>query len=184
MEPFHFTLSTVEKNALKHLVREAIAAKLNAQACWTPPQPPTERLKEPFGAFVCLSIAGGLRGCIGHIMADKPLWETIGCMAVSAAFEDPRFPPLSKSEFDEVEVEISILGPVAPCPDPELVEVGRHGLIMVQGHRQGLLLPQVPVDWNWDKYTFLAQTCRKAGLAPDAWRSPDTHIYWFEAEVF
>jgi len=139
---------------------------------------------EPFGAFVTLTIAGGLRGCIGHIIGDRPLWETIASMAVSAAFEDPRFPPLTSHEFDEVEVEISILGPVTPCPDPELVEVGRHGLIMVQGHRQGLLLPQVPVEWRWDKYTFLAQTCRKAGLEPDAWRSSRTHIYWFEAEVF
>jgi hypothetical protein len=105
-------------------------------------------------------------------------------MAGSAAFRDPRFPPLTEDEFRRVEYEISILSPIEPCPDPERIEVGRHGLIMSRGARSGLLLPQVPVEWHWDRETFLGQTCFKAGLPRDAWKDPDTAIFWFEAEVF
>jgi len=105
-------------------------------------------------------------------------------MARSAAFEDPRFPPLTRGEFQAVEYEISILSPLAPCPDPERVEVGRHGLIMSRDGRSGLLLPQVPVEWGWNRETFLAQTCVKAGLPKDAWKEPGTTILWFEAVVF
>ena len=128
MEPFRFTLSTVEKNALKHLVRDAITARLEGQAGWCPSPPPTERLKEPFGAFVTLSIAGGLRGCIGHIMADKPLWETIGNMAVCAAFEDPRFPPLTRREFEEVEWQLR--SAILAQFDPDaLAQAGRESVM-------------------------------------------------------
>ena len=120
----------------------------------------------------------------GLLLPQGPLYETVWNMARAAAFDDPRFPPLTRSELDGLELEISILGPIEPCPDPELVEVGRHGLIMRQGARQGLLLPQVPLEWGWDRRQFLAQTCRKAGLPANAWRDPATQIYWFEAEIF
>lgn len=105
-------------------------------------------------------------------------------MARAAAFEDTRFPRLTLPEFEEIEIEISILSPISVCDDVEKITIGRHGLIMQRGMQSGLLLPQVAVDWEWDRPQFLAQTCQKAGLAPNAWKDPDTNILWFEAEVF
>jgi len=184
MDGFRFELGNEEKNYLKELARQSILSVFDRQDGWSAPNPPTDTLREPLGAFVTLTSGGRLRGCIGHIVGDKPLYQTIAGMARAAAFEDPRFPPLSKAEFESVRIEISILSPITPCPDPAQVEVGRHGLIMRQGYRQGLLLPQVPVEWKWDRETFLSQTCVKAGLPPDAWKLPATEIYWFEAVVF
>lgn len=184
MDAFRFELTAQERQALKDLARTSIRSALDNEAARPLPDAPTPRLREPLGAFVTLHKGGDLRGCIGRIVGDGPLWETIWRMARAAAFEDPRFPPLGPGEFAEVELEISILSPVTRCPDPALVEVGRHGLVMRRGASQGLLLPQVPVEWRWDRETFLAQTCRKAGLPPDAWRQPGTEIWWFEAVVF
>lgn len=183
METFHFSLTQEEKDYLKNLVRLRIAGRLACRDVQTP-QPPTDTLREPFGAFVTLSLRGRLRGCIGHVIGDKPLYETIGEMAEAAAFCDPRFPPLTKTEFDDLKVEISILSPLTPCPDPNLVEVGRHGLLVCRGGRSGLLLPQVPVEWGWDRETFLDQTCCKACLEPGCWKDPEATLFWFEAEVF
>jgi len=183
MERFQFSLDREEKEYLKNLVHLCIAARLAGR---TPnvPEPPTDRLRERFGAFVTLSLHGRLRGCIGHIIGDKPLYLTISEMAEAAAFGDPRFPSLSSREFADVAIEISILSPLTPCPDPALVEVGRHGLLLRRGGHSGLLLPQVPVEWGWDRETFLDQTCHKAGLESGCWTDPDTALYWFEAEVF
>lgn len=183
MDAFHFSLSQEEKDYLKNLVRLRIGNTLAGRRTVTP-EPPTDRLREKFGAFVTLTIRGRLRGCIGHIVGDMPLYATIGEMAAAAAFEDPRFPPLSAREFQDVAIEISILSPIEPCPDPALVEVGRHGLLIRRGGHSGLLLPQVPVEWHWNREQFLDQTCLKAGLEPGCWRAPDTSLFWFEAEVF
>ncbi len=184
MDRFKFELTEQEKSYLKDLARKSIEAALANDSAWSPLEPPTDKMRERYGAFVTLTIDGQLRGCIGHIVCDHPLYATIAEMARAAAFNDPRFPPLTRAEFEKVHLEISILSPIERCPDPSLVEVGRHGLIVRRGHRQGLLLPQVPVEWKWDKETFKAQTCCKAGLPPDAWKHPDTDMYWFEAEVF
>lgn len=183
MDAFRFSLTDHEKTYLKDLVRLRIASRLAGREAPLP-EPPTDKLREPHGAFVTLTIGGNLRGCIGHIVGDRPLYETIGEMAEAAAFDDPRFPPLSRAEFEHVAIEISVLSPLTPCPDPALVEVGRHGLLVRRGGRSGLLLPQVPVEWGWNRETFLDQTCRKAGMAPGCWRDPATALYWFEAEVF
>lgn len=184
MDSFRLSPTDDDKRYLKDLVRLSITARLSGQGPETPPEPPSELLRQELGAFVTLKRHGQLRGCIGNIIGQGPLFRTVWNMARAAAFEDPRFPPLSQAEFADTDIEISILGPVLPCPDPELVEVGRHGLIMRQGPRQGLLLPQVPVEWGWDREQFLAQTCRKAGLPVQAWRDPATEIYWYEAVVF
>ncbi|EFL51915.1 AMMECR1 domain protein [Solidesulfovibrio fructosivorans JJ]] len=183
MDAFHFALTGEEKDYLKNCVKLRIAARLAGKAAAVP-QPPTDKLREAYGAFVTLNLRGRLRGCIGHIIGDRPLFTTIADMAEAAAFEDPRFPPLSPEEFEAVTVEISVLSPLTPCPDPNLVEVGRHGLLMRRGGRSGLLLPQVPVEWGWDRETFLCQTCSKAGMEPGCWKDPATQIFWFEAEVF
>jgi uncharacterized protein len=184
MDGFRFELSAEEKAYLKDVVRRAMADVLAGDGKGRPPEPPTDKLREKLGAFVTLSIGGHLRGCIGRIVGGGPLYLTIAEMARAAAFEDPRFPPVSAEELPQVQVEISILSPITPCPDPALIEVGRHGLIVKRGGAQGLLLPQVPVEWKWDRETFLGQTCRKAGLPADAWRRQGTDILWFEAEVF
>ncbi|MGL1863067.1 MAG: AmmeMemoRadiSam system protein A [Pseudodesulfovibrio sp.] len=185
MSDFRFELTDEEKAYLKKLVVQSISGGLNpSDGPSEPPAPPTDKLKENFGAFVTLKLGGNLRGCIGNVQGEGELFSTVWDMAQSAAFEDPRFPSLTEGEFDVIDYEISILSPIDVCPDPEKVEIGRHGLIMSRDGRSGLLLPQVPVEWKWDRETFLAQTCVKAGLPRDAWKEPGTTILWFEAVVF
>lgn len=185
MSDFHFELTDEEKHYLKDLVVQSISFGLNPSGGpYGPPAPPTDKLKEALGAFVTLKLGGHLRGCIGNVQGSGELFRTVWDMAQNAAFKDPRFPPVNENDFEALEYEISILSPLAPCPDPEKVEIGRHGLIMSRDGRSGLLLPQVPVEWDWDRETFLAQTCNKAGLPRDAWKDPATTILWFEAEVF
>lgn len=184
MDEFRFTLTDEEKSFLKDLVRLSIARRLNREKDDTPPEPPTDLLKQDLGAFVTLKLGRNLRGCIGNITGTRPLYLTVYDMARASAFEDPRFPPLSPHEFENLSIEISILSEVKPCPDPERVEIGRHGLVVRQGGNSGLLLPQVPLEWGWDREAFLAHTCRKAGLPPDAWKQKNTSLFWFEAVVF
>jgi hypothetical protein len=183
-EKFGFSLNDEEKKYLKELVFASIRQNLYPEENVVLPEPPTDKLRENLGAFVTLKVGGRLRGCIGHVVGDRPLNETVARMAKSAAFQDPRFPPLSRGEFDNVDVEISILSPVVECPDPVKIEVGRHGLIIRKGSHQGLLLPQVAAEWGWDRETFLGHTAMKAGLPAEAWKDPEAKIFWFEAEVF
>ncbi len=184
MEAFHLTLTSQEKQYLLELAQLSIAGSLSGRGPTTPPEPPTDQLRQELGAFVTLKQGGDLRGCIGNLVGCGPLYKTIWDMAQAAAFKDPRFNPLTQPELDGLTIDISVLGPIEPCPDPQQVEIGRHGLIMRRGSNQGLLLPQVAVEWGWDREQFLAQTCRKAGLPQSAWREPGTEIYWFEAVVF
>jgi AmmeMemoRadiSam system protein A len=182
---FNFTLTDKEKSYLRDLVSQSIKSNFDkANTPSEPPEPPTDKLKEELGAFVTLKLGSHLRGCIGNIQGSGEIYRTIWNMAQAAAFQDPRFPPLNEGEFDAIEYEISILSPLEPCPDPAKVIVGRHGLIMSKAGKSGLLLPQVPVEWEWDRETFLAQTCIKAGLPRTAWKEADTTILWFEAEIF
>lgn len=140
---------------------------------------------QPRGAFVTLHGADGeLRGCIGTILPAGPLDETVCRMAVAAAVEDPRFPPVALQELPRLKVEISALTVPEPVSDPAKIEIGRHGLIVTGRGRKGLLLPQVAPEWGWDRTEFLQHTCRKAGLPPDAWKDPGTTLEWFEAEVW
>jgi AmmeMemoRadiSam system protein A len=184
MTGFRFALSEEEKTYLKDLAHRAIRQKLEPEKGHCLPEPPTPVLSEKLGAFVTLKIGRRLRGCIGHVVGDKPLSETVAQMAAAAAFHDSRFPPLTRGELLRVELDISILSPLAPCPDPEQVEVGRHGLLVRRGGRSGLLLPQVAVEWKWDRRTFLDQTCFKAGLPAGSWQEDGTELWWFEAVVF
>jgi AmmeMemoRadiSam system protein A len=140
------------------------------------------KLAAPGAAFVTLTKNGRLRGCIGYTEAVAPLFKVVQECAVAAATEDPRFPPVSPMELPSLRIEISVLTPMFPIR-PEEVEVGRHGLMVAQGRMRGLLLPQVPVEWGWDRETFLDQTCVKAGLPPSAWRHGAT-LRAFTAEVF
>ncbi len=146
--------------------------------------PESAVLKEKCGGFVTLKKGGELRGCIGYIEAYKPLYQTIREMAKAAAFDDPRFPGLDISEWPELEVEISVLTPLREIDDPEIIEVGRDGLLIRHGSSSGLLLPQVPVEQGWSREEFLAHTCLKADLAQDCWRRSGCRLFIFSAEVF
>jgi AmmeMemoRadiSam system protein A len=143
---------------------------------------PNAHLDKMRGAFVTLHLQGRLRGCIGYIVPQYSLYRTVAEAAQAAAFEDPRFQPVTTDEAGRLAVEISILSPPQPIR-PEEVVAGLHGLIVTQGGRRGVLLPQVPVEWNWDRETFLSQTCLKAGLLPDAWMQ-GIDLQAFTAEVF
>ena len=176
-------LTKEERELLLKLARETIGARLGKN------EPPvisagSPVLSEPRGAFVTLHRHGALRGCIGYVEAIKPLIETVREMAVAAAFQDPRFESLSGNEFEQIEIEISVMSPIKKISSIDEIEVGKHGLIMKSGYNQGLLLPQVATEQGWDKETFLSHTCNKAGLYGDCWKKPDTEIYIFSAEVF
>jgi len=136
------------------------------------------------GCFVSLHGGGALRGCIGTFSEDQPLWRAVAEMAVAAATRDPRFPPVQPSELEGISLEISVLTPRRPIADVSEIEVGRHGLWLERGSCKGVLLPQVATEEGWDRETFLAHTCMKAGLPATAWRDPQTRIEVFEAEVF
>lgn len=186
-------LSDPEKQYLLHLARACVAARLRRDT--PPPADPIEgagRLAEPAGAFVTLHRRGELRGCIGQIFADQPLVRIICEQAVNAAFHDPRFAPLSSSEFPDIDLEISVLipgpepgSPLIPISGPDEIVIGRDGLYLrLPDGRAGVLLPQVPGEQGWDTPQFLAGICCKAGAGPDAWKQPGARLYRFEAEVF
>ncbi len=176
-----FSLNSREKKYLLRIARAAIKAGLEGKE-YTPPSPPTERLKEPRGVFVTLKIKGKLRGCIGYILPVKPLYIATAEMARAAAFRDPRFTPLSKDEFGKIEIEISVLTPPQPTT-PSRVVVGRDGLIVSYMGAQGVLLPQVPVEEGWDRLRFLSAVCLKAGVERDCWRK-GAKLFSFQAIVF
>jgi uncharacterized protein len=173
--------SDVDRELLLRIARAAIAGHVGAGA------PATidagEMSRRLGGAFVTLHRGNDLRGCIGHIEADEPLPEVVARCAVEACSSDPRFPPVTAAELPEIEIELSLLGPLEPIEGPADIEVGRHGLVVERGWHRGLLLPQVATERKWDSEKFVAQTCHKAGLPPDAWRH-GAKVWRFEAEVF
>ena len=140
------------------------------------------RLDVPAGAFVSLHKKGQLRGCIGYVHATRSLCRTVMDAAAAAASRDPRFPPVQPAELPDLDLEISVLSPFRAVR-PEEIQVGTHGVLITQDRRHGLLLPQVASEHQWDREKFLEETCRKAGLAPDAWRRGAT-IEAFTADVF
>ncbi|MBI5441486.1 MAG: AmmeMemoRadiSam system protein A [Deltaproteobacteria bacterium] len=174
-------LSEENRESLLRIARESIEAELRRES-YEPAPPGSPLLSSPWGAFVSLHKGGNLRGCIGSFEGRGPLYRTVAEMARSAAFEDPRFRAVQTDELPHLRVEISVLTPLHPI-DPSEVQVGRHGLYVVQGYHRGVLLPQVAGEHGWDAETFLAETCRKAGLPRDAWRK-DAKLFAFEAEVF
>ena len=175
-------LTPAERGALVGIARDAIRARLGLGA--PPVVPETGGLGERRGAFVTLHRGGELRGCIGRFEPEGSLARTVADMAVAAAFDDPRFPPLETDELDDLDIHVSALGPRVPLPDPARLRVGVHGLVVRQGWHRGVLLPVVAVEQGWDGPTFLKHVCLKAGLRADAWRDPSTTLETFEAEEF
>ena len=175
-------LTEESREYLLKLVRESIETKYNGDDF--PRNPPADPLlQEPCGAFVTLKSSGMLRGCIGRMESDRPLWETVAMMARAAAFEDPRFDSVSRNELQSLSVEISVLTPFVLVDDPGSVEVGRHGLLIEKGLNRGVLLPQVAVEQGWSTGEFLSNVCIKASLPPDAWKDPGARLYTFSAAV-
>ncbi|MEW5983430.1 MAG: AmmeMemoRadiSam system protein A [Acidobacteriota bacterium] len=174
-------LTNGERRALLEAAREAVADAAAGRSAR--PLPVEGVFARRAGAFVSLHRHGELRGCIGHIGAEEPLGDVIGRCAVAAAKEDPRFDPVSPREVPDLDVEVSVLGPIEPVNDVDEIEVGRHGLIIEQQWHRGLLLPQVAMEHRWNRETFLAHACLKAGLPRDAWKH-GARIFRFEAEVF
>jgi AmmeMemoRadiSam system protein A len=176
-------LTGAQREALLRLARHAAARAARGEADGGPGSPP-DGLERPGAAFVTLRVGGALRGCIGTFESRDGLWETVHEMAVAAATRDPRFPRLGAADLDALGVDISVLAPARRVSDPTEIEVGRHGVEIRRGPRRGLLLPQVATDHGLDRETFLAETCRKAGLPARAWREAETEVWCFEAEVF
>ena len=170
------------RDYLLALARESIQSKLDHVDYPRNPPDKTE-LHRASGAFVTLKRSGQLRGCIGRMESDLPLWETVALMARAAAFEDPRFPPVAADELAGLDLEISVLTPFEPLEDPALLEVGKHGLLVEKGFYRGVLLPQVAVEQKWDAGEFLANVCLKASLPVDAWKDPDTTLFVFSAII-
>ena len=173
-------LTDAEKDRLLELARSALEEAVRLGRVSQVAEP-AEALRAPCGAFVTLTRGKHLRGCIGHIEAVKPLYATVRECARAAALDDPRFDPVTPAELPSLRLEISILSPLWDVV-PQQVEVGRHGLLISRGALRGLLLPQVAVEWNWDREQFLEETCVKAGLPPDAWKH-GARIQAFTAQI-
>jgi AmmeMemoRadiSam system protein A len=176
-------LTEQQRQALLELARGAVTRAARGESDPGAGAAP-DGLDRPGAVFVTLRVGGALRGCIGTFESQAPLWDTVHDMAVAAATRDPRFPRLGTAELDALGVDISVLAPARRVSDPFEIEIGRHGLEIRRGFRRGLLLPQVATDHGLDRESFLAETCRKAGLPAKAWREPDTEIWSFEAQVF
>jgi hypothetical protein len=182
-DPDSATALTSEARAfLLRLARETVAACLMGKAI---PEPSVEApaLLEPLGAFVTLKVEGELRGCMGTFYPELPLYQVVQQMALTAAFEDPRFPPLRETELSHVTFEISVLSPMQRIEALDAIHIGRHGLVLVKGQNRGVFLPQVPVEQGWDLAQYVENICVKAQLPADCWREGAT-LYTFTAEVF
>lgn len=177
-------LTAEDKQTLLRLARETLIHYLGEGNV---PEYRTDSaaLLEPCATFVTLRHrdSGELRGCRGECQARQPLVESVMNMAIAAATDDSRFPPVTLAEVPDLEIEISALTPLRPIRAEE-VEVSRHGVMIIKGFSSGLLLPEVPVRYGWDHDEFLGWVCRKAGLAEDAWKGGDAQLLGFEAEVW
>ena len=179
----HLGLTDADKKVLHTIARTTIESKCQGKDL--PPAPPlSETLRENRGAFVTLHKGDTLRGCIGYIRAQKPLFQTIQEMALAAAFQDTRFKPVSKDELKDITIEISVLTPLKKIARIDEIKVGTHGIYIIKDFHSGLLLPQVATENRWDRETFIKHTCTKAGLPDNAWQESDAEIYIFSADIF
>lgn len=175
-----FEFSPDERVILLRLAHDSILSAIERRPIAL--DAPAAHLAEPRGVFTTLYLHGALRGCVGYVLPVKSLYRAVAETARGAAFEDNRFPPVTAGEARQLTVDLSILTPPQEIA-AEDIRIGRHGLLIGTGSQRGLLLPQVPLEHNWDRITFLQQTCRKAGLPLDAWQS-GARIEAFTAEVF
>lgn len=189
-----YAFTSEEKQILLKIAQKSVESAVRGKS-YLPDQPQAPRLQNLGAAFVtlkcdtgsdgrCHGLGEDLRGCIGHIIARIPLYECVSQVAKSAALEDPRFLPINESELQYINYEISVLTAPERVSDSQSIVVGRDGLIMSRGMYRGLLLPQVPGEFGWNREEFLDATCRKAGLEQGCWRQEDTNIERFQAVVW
>jgi uncharacterized protein len=183
-------LKDEEGEFLVKLARSTIETYLNEKRIIEVPKNTPASLKEEMGAFVTLDRDGQLRGCIGIPEPIKPLVNAVIEVAISAAIQDPRFPPVKIGELEEIHLEVSVLTKPEiievdkPSEYPDKINVGEDGLIVERDFYRGLLLPQVAIEWKWDVEEFLCNTCMKAGLNSDCWLDPQVKIYKFHSQIF
>jgi AmmeMemoRadiSam system protein A len=177
-------LSAETRKDLLSLARRALEAHFQGSA---PPRLASDRAEtfgQPRALFVTLRKAGQLRGCIGTLSPDGDLSRMVPRFALAAAFDDPRFLPLSPEELPQCEIEISVLTPPEPFREAQEIETGRDGLIIEAMGSSGLLLPQVATEWGFNREMFLEEVSKKAGLPRNAWKHPEARLWKFQAEVF
>ncbi len=174
-------LSSEDKTLLLQLAREAIISHVG-DSTLPRTEPAGASLQEKRGCFVCVKINGKLRGCIGNFISDKPLGQLVQEMAISAATRDPRFYPMKRDDLAKFDLEISVLTPLKKISSVEEIQVGIHGIYLEKNYSRGVLLPQVAVEYGWDRDTFLSQTSMKAGLDPEGWKE-GADIYVFSADI-
>ncbi len=189
-----FELTDEEGKFLIKLARNTVKTYLDTEKILQVPKDTPKKLFEKCGVFVTINTLQhgekGLRGCIGYPYPTSPLVEAVIDSAINASTQDPRFPPMNPNELDQVVFEVSVLTPPEPVQvdNPKeyikQIKVGQDGLIIEKGYSKGLLLPQVPVEWQWCEEEFLCQCCMKAGLPPDSWLTKGTKIYKFTAIIF
>lgn len=173
-----------EKRILLEIARLSIESIFSNKIIPSPNYEKYPLFKTRSGAFVTITKAGKLRGCIGYIVSENPLYETISEVAQQAAINDPRFVPVEEKELNEISLEISILSEPFPLNNYEEIEIGKHGLILEERGRRGLLLPQVPIEHNFSKEQYLDAICHKTGLPSGLWRTKQLKISGFTASVF
>jgi AmmeMemoRadiSam system protein A len=172
------TLLKVARDTVEAVIRNKPAPK---------PQSDDAELNAPCGCFVTLKNRGRLRGCIGQFTSDSPLIELVAEMAKASATGDPRFfgDPITARELEKLDIEISVLSPLQRTDAPLSLRLGIDGIYIRRGRASGCFLPQVATETGWGKEEFLSYCCaHKAGLAADAWKDPQTEVYFFTAEVF
>jgi AmmeMemoRadiSam system protein A len=175
-------LSKTEAAKLLKIARNAITQQIMNKS--SDLEPSKERsLNIHSGCFVTIKQNDNLRGCIGNFQSQQPLYQEVATMAVAAASQDPRFPPMNTEELDNFNLEITILSPLEKIEDTDKIEVGTHGIYIIKGFNRGVLLPQVATEYSWDRNTFLQQTCIKAGLPENSWQHQETEIYIFSGQI-
>lgn len=189
-----FQLTLEEGSFLVRLARKSVTEYLRTRKITAVPKDVSPKLMEHCGVFVTLNTfhqeKKGLRGCIGLPYPTTPLTQAVIESAINSATQDPRFPLVSLNELGEIVFEVSVLTPPQlvrvdkPAGYPSTITVGQDGLIVERSYCKGLLLPQVPIEWNWEEDEFLCQCCMKAGLSPDCWLLEGTKIYKFQAIIF
>ncbi|HEY4934847.1 MAG TPA: AmmeMemoRadiSam system protein B [Terriglobales bacterium] len=176
-------LTSKEQQELLSVARKSAETFVRERKQYNPP-PASPALQQDRGAFVTINKNGELRGCIGYIAPLEPLIETVRDVAAYAASRDPRFPPVTAVELGDLQYEVSVLSPLRRVLDVKQIQVGQHGLLLKKGKHEGVLLPQVPGEFGWDRKTFLDELARKAGLPASVWKDEDTDIFMFTALVF
>jgi AmmeMemoRadiSam system protein A len=180
-EPPVARLDEHEKRRLRSFARDRIRAAVRSEPA-PPFGPASGALRRQCGVFVTLTRDSKLRGCIGMTTSDAPVWESVGDMAVSSALHDPRFPPVSPEEVEDLEIEISLLSPARTVESLDEIRVGTDGLLLRKGNASGFFLPKVAAERGWDRRRLLENLAVKAGLGPSDWQGGD--LFAFEAEVF